>query len=294
MRRLFKPAILKKITTAAKMPPRRSVLPLSTNVHCFRGAARAIWEQIEAASKDMFQGFSPSDRILIKINLNTADPFPASTDPTALGHLLALMNRMGFRNVTVGDCSSISALPTKRVLRKTGLGDVIKANARIALFDEMEWVEVPITGTYWKQIVVPKLIFEVDKIIYLANLKTHKWADFSMALKLGVGLVHPLQRYDLHRDFLQEKTAEIILGIEPDLVFLDAREPFIVGGPAKGETAWGNCVFAGRDALAVDLKGYELLYELKRQRNCLDNFKADPFEMRQFQHARQILGREAQ
>ena len=294
--RLFKPRILKRMDVSGTRNPRRSNLEADNTVYAFRGNTNSLIREQLANKKDhLFKGFNPSDHILIKINLNTADPYSASTDPETLLQLLNLMEDMGYRNLIVGDCSSAAALPTQKVFEKTGLANLVKHKARMVCFDEQEWVGVPIPGEFLNKIVVPKLLFEVDKIIYLANLKAHRLADFSMGLKLAVGLVHPLQRYTLHDQFLQEKVAETALAVTPDLVFLDAREPFITLGPEQGDTARGETIFAGHDLLSVDLEGYRLLYELKRQANCTGNFTADPFEMRQFKHAAKILrdGKEA-
>lgn len=290
MKKLFMPQVLKRIKTVGTMNPRHSVLKKCKEVYCFKGSDSDLWEQIETAKEDLFRGFNSFDRILIKINLNTADPYPASTHPSMIDRLLNLMDKMGFKSIMIGDCSSLSALPTKRVFKKTSLPAVVKDRAKVVFFDEGEWVSVPVGGELLKNIVIPKIVFEVERIIYVSNLKTHRLADFSMNLKLAVGFVHPRQRYDFHDQYLQEKVAETALAIEPDLVFLDAREPFITLGPEKGRTARGDCIFTGRDLLSVDLEGYRLLYELQRQENCLDNFMEDPFEMRQFKHARKILG----
>jgi Uncharacterized conserved protein len=288
MRRLFKPRILRKMEYVGSMNPRLPKLKNGKKVFCFKGSDSVIWEQIVANREELFEGFDKSHRILLKINLNTADPYPASTDPFTLCKLLDLMSGIGLNNIFVGDCSSISALPTRKVFKKSGLESVLKGRALPVFFDEQEWVNVPVQGEYLRNVIIPKMVFDVDRIIYLANLKTHMLADFTMTMKLGVGLVHPLQRYELHDEFLQEKVVETMLSVRPDLVFLDARTPFITGGPIKGDTSIGSCIMAGTDMLSVDLEGYKLLYQLK-QNNCIGDFTEDPFEMRQFRHAKKLL-----
>jgi uncharacterized protein (DUF362 family) len=264
-------------------------LPYSGEVRSFRGRDEEIFGQMLEQKTALFEGFEKRHRVLIKINLNTALPYPASTDPLMLDAVLTMLTSLGITNIAVGDCSSNDVLPTRGVFGRAGMLPVLQNRAEIVCFDEKEWVSVPIQGIHWDHVSVPKILYEVDRIVYLANVKTHMHADFSMGLKLGVGFLHPALRYDLHREFLQEKVVEIGLAVKPDLIFLDAREPFITGGPNQGDTARANSVLAGRDLLSVDLRGYELLYRLKEENNCLDGFHKNPFEMRQFAHAANVL-----
>jgi uncharacterized protein (DUF362 family) len=245
-----------------------------------------------ASLRELCQAIVPAwdmaERILIKINLNTADAYPASTDPDFLIALLDAMRDKGFKNLLVGDCSSISALPTKRVAAKTGIAEVIRDKAQLICFDNEPWVRVNIGGKYLSSAVVPEVVFEVDRIIHLANMKTHCLADFSFGIKLGVGYLHPLERRELHREYLHEKVAELALAVQPDLTVIDGRKAFVCGGPVNGRVKKAGIVLWSENPLAVDLEAYRRLYALKKNVNCLEGFKEDPFEMRQLKHARQI------
>lgn len=242
--------------------------------------------------KNLCQSIVPiwdrAERILVKINLNTADKYPASTDPEFLIALLDAMRDKGFNNLLVGDCSSIGALPTKRVAAKARIAEIIRGKAQLICFDNGPWVRVNIGGKYLSSAVVPEVVFEVDRIIHLANLKTHSLADFSFGMKLGVGYLHPLERYELHREYLQEKVAELALAVQPDMTVIDGRRAFVCGGPVNGRVEKAGIVLWGENPLAVDVEAYRRLYALKQELNCLEEFSEDPFEMRQLQHARKI------
>ncbi len=230
----------------------------------------------------------PGQSVLIKINLNTADPYPASSSPEMLGRLVQFLHQRGIHQIKVGDCSSIGALPTQRVVKKIGVGDVIKGKAEMVNFDEGPWVKVPIQGKYLQGVTVPKIALEADRILFLANLKTHQHADFSFGLKLGVGFLHPLERYPLHRDHLQEKVVEINLALPPDLTIIDGRTALITGGPAKGRIEKGGIILLGTHPLAVDVEAYKHLDGLKKCYGCIDGFREDPYEMKQLGHGRNI------
>ena len=229
-----------------------------------------------------------AERILVKINLNTADKYPASTDPEFLIALLDAMRDKGFKNLLVGDCSSMGALPTQRVAAKAGITEVLRGKAQLICFDNEPWVRVNIGGKYLSSAVVPGVVFEVDRIIHLANMKTHFLADFSFGMKLGVGYLHPLERWELHREYLQEKVAELALAVQPDLTVIDGRQAFVCGGPVNGRVEKAGIVLWGENPLAVDVEAYRRLYALKKEFKCLEEFLEDPFEMRQLRHARKI------
>lgn len=241
-----------------------------------------VWRKTTAGQ------FTPNHRVLIKINLNTADPYPASTCPVMLSALIDFLHSKGIHDIWVGDCSSISALPTRKVAAQTKVLATLEGKAKMVCFDEEAWVRVPIQGRYLKHVTVSQIALDVDRIIYLANFKTHRHADFSFALKLAVGFVHPLERYPLHRDHLSEKIAEISLALQPDLTIIDGRKAFITGGPEQGRTEEAGIVIMGANPLAVDLEAYRTMYALKRKYACLDGFAEDPFETAQLRHGRDI------
>jgi len=259
-------------------------------VFCIHSAdLKETFKKIETLWADHFSNlFHPDQQVLIKINLNTADPYPASTSPEMLKGLINLLHQTGINKIKIGDCSSISALPTKKVARKTGIWDVIAGKAEMVCFDHGPWVKVPIQGKYLKQATVPRIALEADRIIFLANLKTHHHADFSFGLKLGVGFLHPLERVSLHSDHLQEKVAEINLAISPDLVLIDGRTAFISGGPHKGRAEKGNLLMLGTNLLAVDVEAYRRLYSLKRHYGSVGGFQEDPYAMGQLRHGREM------
>lgn len=236
----------------------------------------------------LFDGFRAEDRVLIKINHNTAAPYPASTDHLFLAFFMDLLRARGITRIKVGDCSTVTRLPTRRVFDASGIYAALQGKAEIVCFDEGRWVTVPIHGEYLVHVTIPQCVFEADKIIYLANCKTHWLADFSLGMKLAVGFMHPHERYALHRDHLHEKIAEISLALRPDLTIIDARAALITGGPDKGSTASGNTVLAGRDIIQTDMEAYRLLYRLKLANGCAESFSADPFDMGQFRHVKKL------
>jgi uncharacterized protein (DUF362 family) len=288
-RLMTQPKILRPVKTSRTMPPRITAQGRDAHVFAFRGTDGDIMHQLAEQADRLFIGFRPNERVLIKINLNTAAPYPASTDPRFLGAVLDLLILRGITRIRVGDCSAVAQLPTRKVFAASGMSAALKGKAKFVCFDEGRWICVPVRGEYLSHVMIPECVFETDRIIYIANCKTHRLADFSLAMKLAVGFMHPNERYALHEDHLHEKIAEISLAVRPDLAILDARETFITGGPDDGRIAAGNAVFAGTNLIQTDAEGYRLLYELKRAGGCAEGFSEDPFEMAQFRHARKLF-----
>jgi hypothetical protein len=80
---------------------------------------------------DKLGGFEKSlkktDKILIKPNMNTADPWPGGgTDPEFLDALLQVLQDAGYGNLTVGDSCGPWG-PTERVIKKVGYDSVCKS-----------------------------------------------------------------------------------------------------------------------------------------------------------------------
>lgn len=288
-RHLTRPGILRFVRITKEMPPMVRARKPEAPVLTFAGCDSDIFRQMREQSECLFGDFHPNDRVLIKINCNTADPYPASTDRPFLLFVLDLLSSRGITCVTVGDCSALTRLPTHQVFKASGLSSALKGKAKVVCFDEGRWVTVPIPGEYLKRVTVPECVFMTDKIIYLANCKTHRLADFSLGMKLAVGFMHPHERYALHQDHLCEKIAEISLALQPDLTIVDARYTFIDDGPDKGRVAMGNTVFAGRDMLRTDAQAYRLLYMLKKEAGCIGRFSEDPLDMTQFRHAGKLM-----
>lgn len=201
----------------------------------------------------------PGDTILVKPNFNTADPPPASSDPQFVKAVIELLYEHGAGEVVVGE-SSTFMLSTRDALRKTGMLQAAKeAGAEVVVFDEGEWVTVETGGRYLKKVALAKAGLEAKKIVYVCCLKTHRFADFTMSLKLAMGFVRRRDRRGMHVRRLREKLAELNLAIAPDLIIMDGRRCFISGGPSSGELREPNLILASGDRIAIDVEALKVI-----------------------------------
>lgn len=292
-KRLTRPKILSKKVVKGSHMPRRSAAVLQGQSRVYRiqseSNVQPAMQQLDLLfDTELNELWHPDQRVLIKVNLNTSDPYPASTDCETLAALVDFLYARGFRRIMVGDCSSLSALPTRNTAKSTGILKAVAGKAEMIYFDEGPWVAVPLPGSLLQEVTVPQAAMDADRIIFLANMKTHQWADFSLGLKLAVGFMHPLERAAMHRQHLQEKAVEINLAVPADLTVIDSRTAFISGGPVQGRTARNNLLLAGTNQLSVEVEAYRQLYALKKAHNLTEHFTEDPFDMLQLRHAKQI------
>ena len=220
------------------------------------------------------QLISPVDRVLVKPNFNSPDPFPGSTDLDFLQVVLELLLELGAK-VTVGESSGGIWRPTKKVMQKLNAFELTRRlGVELVAFEEQDdWVRVNIRGDYLGSVTVPRIAYEADKLIYLPCMKTHNLARFSGALKLAVGLMHPGERRALHARHLEEKVAEISLFRQPDLIIMDGRKAFVSGGPDKGELVEPGILLASGDLVATDVEAMKVLLTYKARNKLL----ADPW-----------------
>jgi uncharacterized protein (DUF362 family) len=252
--------------------------PLVSKVTASEDVRPAVEECLELLG-GLDKAISAGDKVLVKPNFNSPDPFPGSTDLGFLRAVLELLKDIG-AEILIGESSGGIWRPTSSTVARLGVLDLFEElGVEFVWFDagETEWVEVPIEGEYLRAVTVPRVAYEADKRVYLPCLKTHKYARFTMSLKLSVGFVHPGERRALHMGNLEEKAAEVNLVWQPDLILMDGRKSFVSGGPDKGRVVEPGIVMASGDMVAIDVEALKVL-----QSYPADNrLSGDPYQLPQ-------------
>ena len=216
---------------------------------------------------------SPGDRVILKPNFNSPDPYPGSSDLEFLKVVAQLLMEAGAK-VVVGESSGAIWRPTRKVMEKLdALRQLTDIGAEVIAFDDRawDWVRVRVDGDYLKEVTIPRSVYEVDKIVYLPCMKTHQLARFSLSLKLAVGFVHPGERRSMHTRNLERKIAEFNLALQPDLIVMDGRKAFVSGGPATGELVEPGVIMASGDQVAIDVEALKILGSYKAKNRLLPN-----------------------
>ncbi len=208
--------------------------------------------------------------VVVKPNFNSADPFPGSTHPDALGSLVEWLGAAGAARVTVADRSGMGV--TRDVMEAKGVfAQGKKLGFAAVVLDELparDWIAHRLPDSHWSRgVLFPRLLEEAEAIVSTCALKTHRFGGhFTLSLKNSVGAVAKYgpdgHNYmsDLHGSGAQRKMiAEINTLYRPALVLLDGLEAFVDGGPEAGPKVRPGVMIAGTDRVAVDAVGVAIL-----------------------------------
>ena len=221
------------------------------------------------------QALNPEDRVLLKANFNSDDPFPASSDLGFIGAVVELLREEGITNLTLGERAGWPWMPTAQVLEEMG---VFKFAEEIDLpvidFDSGPWMDIKLgpEAKWWTKAGYHKSLKGFDKIVFLPCMKHHFLARFTMSLKLIVGVTHPVDMQHMHADHRLGKTdepmdmkmIELSLPLGPDLIIMDGRKSFVTNGPAEGEVVEPSVIMASGDRIAIDVEGVKILQSYPR------------------------------
>ncbi|MGD0916093.1 MAG: DUF362 domain-containing protein [Thermodesulfobacteriota bacterium] len=215
-----------------------------------------------------------TDKILIKPNMNTSDPWPqGGTDPEFLEALILVLKDEGYENLTIGDSCGPWG-PTARVIKKMGYDSVCSAtNTPLNNYDLGKWMNIRNAKAEFLgkigggdgTVAYPEDLRNYDKIIYTPVMKTHFLGGITQSLKLSVGILHRADRgaslHGFNHIFVPEQAAEINLPTRPDLIIMDGRRSLISGGPSHGEQVKPGMILASGDQVANDVMGIKILQE---------------------------------
>jgi len=243
---------------------------------------KAIEEAIEKLG-GLEKFILPGDKVLLKPNFITQDPYPATTSLDFLEELIEILFEKGrAKEIIIGE-SSAWHLNTKKVMKSLGIFSLAFKfqNLKICPFEESGWEKVKVPkGKYLKEVRLPKILKEVQKIILLPCLKTHSQTFFTLSLKLAMGFLPPEDKEMFHKSYLEEKIAELNTLFKPTLIIIDARKCFVSGGPDKGEIREPKLILASKSRVAIDIAGIKVLKKYGAK-----DLKRDPLEFSQIKRA---------
>ncbi|HML05547.1 MAG TPA: DUF362 domain-containing protein [Methanobacterium sp.] len=224
----------------------------------------------ELINKFNFDEFS-GEKIVIKANFNSADPFPASTNIETLESIIKKLKEFNISGITLAERSGMGK--TRSVLEKMGVFKLANdLDFNVVVLDEMnkeEWVKIEKDGNHWiRGFYLPKMFLDSTRVVQTCCLKTHRFGGhFTLSLKNSVGIVAKrlpggIYNYmaELHLSPNQRQMiAEINKYYNVDLVVMDALEAFITKGPEAGEIVKPGLLLAGNDRIAIDAVGVAIL-----------------------------------
>ncbi len=161
----------------------------------------------------------------------------------------------GAREVIIGDGTQVASFDWTDLRTVDGTTHIVAEVARLnRQYDDRlrlaqlnaespAWDPLPSPRTALNEIYVSSLVARADRIISVAVLKTHRWANVSLSMKNFMG-VPPIERYGggserigrfrLHyvEGSLEGAFLDMVAGLRPDLALIDAS----IG--AEGYAPW--------------------------------------------------------
>ncbi|MFW5792184.1 MAG: DUF362 domain-containing protein [Desulfohalobiaceae bacterium] len=248
------------------------------------------WEVKSMVSRavSLAGGFGPlalqGATVLVKPNVVGSRGNPTTTNPAVVRAVVELLHEAGASKVYVGDMSALIRGGTAGNMEQTGITAAARAaGAGTVFFEDHGWVRVAVDGRYLSAVEVTEWCFNVDRIVNLPVIKTHRYAGYSICLKNFVGATHFSQRpYVVDHSHWEEVVAELNLAYRPDLNIVDGTRSMVAGGPWEGTVADTNLIMAGADRLACDVVGLGLIKSFGQWPRLA---QASPWEMRQVKRA---------
>ncbi|MDR3564245.1 MAG: DUF362 domain-containing protein [Negativicutes bacterium] len=199
----------------------------------------------------------PGERVLLKPNMLEGLPpeRAVTTHPEVVRALIRTVRQAGAIPL-VGDSPGHGG--TRKVAAKCGILAVCEEEG-VELLDFAIATEVAIPqGTTVKKLLVAKAVFEVDKIVSIAKMKTHSFTTITGAVKNLFGCIVGADKAQFHlrmkrRDHFAGMLVDLARLISPMLFIVDGVVGMEGKGPRNGDPKQVGLLLGGTNGFAVDL-----------------------------------------
>jgi uncharacterized protein (DUF362 family) len=209
--------------------------------------------------------FQPSPGVVfIKPNIVVSIPFDRSpaelTDPSLVAAMVRYFYERGARKVIVGERPAWDG-SCHDAYRVSGMGRVImESGGELCDLDNDPEVWVPVDGSVFREIRLPKSLVEADLFVNIPKAKTHFLTAVTVGIKNLFGCIRYEDRKKFHREIdLVSVLADLLKALPPGLTVVDAVQAMEGFGPHAGTAVDMGLVIAGTDAVAVDTVGTYLM-----------------------------------
>ena len=206
-----------------------------------------------------------AQKIFIKPNIVSSEPYPTTTHPEALETLLKQLSN---HDIVVGDGPAVDAGRSNQVLQDTPLRAICEKH-NINLTNLYSGPMKTVTSKRGYTVKVSAIPFSCDYVISLPVLKVHNMTGISGALKNQFGYLSKLDRILMHTRIkdIQKGIAETNTAVHTNLFIVDAVQTMT----KAQECRHGGCptqlgtITAGTDPVSLDTYGLKLLEKIEPQ-----------------------------
>ena len=192
---------------------------------------------------------NPGDKVLIKPNL-VAPSEKATTDSYLLECVISTVLEIGATPIVAE--SSGFEFSTEKTFEILGI-DLLCKKYDIPLInlDVEEFIEVPSDNPYVPRYKLPKLIFEVDKIIDMPCLKGHSITKVTFSIKNLFGFLHRESRRKIHATDLELGIRCLKKLVHVDFIIVDGL--WNLTNAVFSDCFYQGIMLAGNDMTSVDI-----------------------------------------
>jgi uncharacterized protein (DUF362 family) len=204
-----------------------------------------------------------AERIFVKPNIVSSEPYPTTTHPEVLD---ALLSWLSSREVVVGDGPAVDAGRSDKVLRNTPLREICE-NHNTSLVNLYSGSMKRIKSKRGYTIKVSATPLSCDFVISVPVLKVHNSCGLSGALKNQFGYLSRLDRILMHTKLkdIQKGIAEVNVAVPTNLFIVDAVQTMVKAQECRhgGCPAQLGAMIAGTDPVSLDCFGLDLLQKVE-------------------------------
>lgn len=213
------------------------------------------------ALEKLFTAFEGA-RVLVKPNIVSAETYPTTTHPQTLEAVLEFLTKKNYQ-VEVGDGPAFEAGNARDIIKHHPLNQVCRKYG-LELLNFLEGDFEEITTCPGVPLFISSFALQSNYFISLPVLKPHTRTGLTGALKNQFGLFPTKERIAMHlgRKDIHKSIAAVNAIIKPDLFIVDAIQTYRYANERRhssGEPVPLGYMYAGKDAVALDYFGLELL-----------------------------------
>jgi len=215
----------------------------------------ALYQSLKKAI-ELVDGFEIKDgmKVIIKPNLCEliSSELGGTTDIRLVEALIKLLSERAHVKIFIVE-SDHWAASAEEEFKYLGFADLEKKYDCVSLVNisRDRNILVRTSSKRLKTLKVPLVLFDCDRFISVAKLKTHSNEKISGILKNQFGLL-PERYKGRHHPYLSEVLTELNKVYAPDLCIVDGITAMEGDGPTEGKPRTCNIILVGKDPVAVD------------------------------------------
>jgi uncharacterized protein (DUF362 family) len=198
---------------------------------------------------------SPGDKILLKPNLHAVQSYKTGgiTNPYVVESIIKFAYEQGAKEVIVGDSPFYGCSEPERCFTDTGMAEIVeKAGAKWVTFQRHNFKIFKNKSKILPEIGISEFVFNCDKMINIAAMKTHSDCLVTLGMKNLKGCIRDKDKINSHRNDLDRVIVDLNKLVEPDLTIIDGTIGMEGMGPAAGTPVNAGLLIAGKDIVSID------------------------------------------